>query len=193
MFPDLGHEARVVDRDGNEVPVGEEGELLRTDPGAMLGYYGMPEKTEETLRDGVIHSGDVVRRDEDGYLYYVDRSKFMIRRSGENIAPREIEDVVDELAGVEESAVIPVPHEVRGEEVKATVKRTPGSDVTERDVVDRVAGELAAYKVPRYVEFVDSFPKTPSERIQRAELAEREEAREDHGWDREREYPDWTG
>jgi crotonobetaine/carnitine-CoA ligase len=117
----------------------------------------------------------------------------MIRRSGENIAPREIEDVVDELAGVEESAVIPVPHEVRGEEVKATVKRTPGSDVTERDVVDRVAGELAAYKVPRYVEFVDSFPKTPSERIQRAELAEREEAREDHGWDREREYPDWTG
>jgi acyl-coenzyme A synthetase/AMP-(fatty) acid ligase len=195
MFPDLGHEARVVDADGNEVPTGEEGELLRTDPGGMLGYYGMPERTEETLRDGVIHSGDVVRRDGDGYLYYVDRVKFMIRRSGENLAPREIEDAIDELPGVEESAVIPVPHDVRGEEVKATVKRVAGGGpdpVTERDVVDRVAGALAAYKVPRYVEFVDSFPKTPSERIQRAELAERERERTDHGWDREREYPDWN-
>ena len=195
MFPDLGHEARVIDAEGNEVPTGEEGELTRTDPGAMLGYYRMPERTEETLRDGTVYSGDVVRRDEDGYLYYVDRLKFMIRRSGENIAPREIEEVIDEFPGVEESAVIPVPHDVRGEEVKAMVKRTGGRDgahVTERDVVDRVAGELAAYKVPRYVEFVDSFPKTPSERIRRAELAEREEAREDHGWDREREYPDWN-
>ena len=191
MFPDLGHEARVVDREGNEVAVGEEGELARTDPGAMLGYYRMPERTEETLRDGTIHSGDIVRCDEDGYLYYVDRKKFMIRRSGENIAPREIEDVIDELAGVEESAVIPVPHDVRGEEVKAMVKLVQGGDVTERDIVDRVAGALAAYKVPRYVEFVDSFPKTPSERIQRAELAEREEERENHGWDREREYLGW--
>lgn len=194
MFPDLGHEARVVDPEGEEVPVDEEGELLRADPGAMDGYYGMPEKTEETLRDGVIHSGDVVRRDEDGYIYYVDRLKFMIRRSGENIAPREIEEVIDELPGVEESAVIPVPHDVRGEEVKVMVKRVAGGDgeTTERDVVDQVAEVLAAYKVPRYVEFVDSFPKTPSERIQRAELAEWERDREDHGWDREREYPDGT-
>jgi crotonobetaine/carnitine-CoA ligase len=191
MFPDLGHEVTVVDRDGDEVPPGEEGELTRTDPGAMLGYFQMPERTEETLRDGRIFSGDVVREDEDGYLYYVDRLKFMIRRSGENIAPREVEEVVDELEGVEESAVIPVPDDIRGEEVKAMVKRTGTGSVTERDVVRQVARTLAAHKVPRYVEFVDSFPKTPSERIQRAELAERERDREDHGWDREREYPDW--
>ncbi|WP_254536961.1 class I adenylate-forming enzyme family protein [Halomarina litorea] len=184
MFPDLGHEVTLVDAGGNPVDPGEEGELTRTDPGAMAGYYEMPEKTAETLRDGRIFSGDVARTDEDGYCYYVDRKKFMIRRSGENIAPREIEDVVDELPGVEESAVIPVPDEVRGEEIKALVKRVDGG-VTERDVVEQVAAHLAAYKVPRYVEFVDSFPKTPSERIQRTKLAEAERERADHGWDRE--------
>jgi crotonobetaine/carnitine-CoA ligase len=182
MFPDLGHAVTLLDADGEAVPPGEEGELTRTDPGAMLGYYGLPEKTAETLRDGVIYSGDIARRDADGYLSYVDRKKFMIRRSGENIAPREIENVIDELAGVEESAVIPVPDAVRGEEVKAMVKRV--GDVAEADVVAQVAAHLAEYKVPRYVEFVESFPKTPSERIQRVELAEREKARDEHGWDR---------
>ena len=192
MFPDRGHEATVVDREGNAVPAGEEGELTRTDPGAMLEYFRMPERTEETLREGRIFSGDVVRADEDGYLYYVDRLKFMIRRSGENIAPREVEEVIDELAGVAESAVIPVPDDVRGEEVKAMVRRTGVDGVTERDVVRRVATTLAAHKVPRYVEFVDSFPKTPSERIQRVQLAEQETDRDEFGWDRDREYPDWA-
>ena len=192
MFPDLGHEVAVVDREGNEVPAGEEGELTRTDPGAMLGYFEMPEKTEETLREGRIFSGDVVRADEDGYLYYVDRLKFMIRRSGENIAPREVEEVIDELEGVEESAVVPVPDDLRAEAVKAMVKRSD-SGVTERDVVRQVARTLAAHKVPRYVEFVESFPKTPSERIQRVQLADEQADRDDYGWDRDREFPDWEG
>jgi crotonobetaine/carnitine-CoA ligase len=192
MFPDLSHEVTVLDRDENPVPAGEEGELTRTDPGAMLEYFRMPEKTEETLREGRIFSGDVVRADEDGYLYYVDRVKFMIRRSGENIAPREVEEVVDELEGVAESAVIPVPDDIRGEEVKAMVRRTGVHGVTERDVVRQVARTLAAHKVPRYVEFVDSFPKTPSERIQRVQLAEQEKEHDDYGWDRDREFPDWA-
>lgn len=191
MFPDRGHEVTVVDRDGSEVPAGEEGELTRTDPGAMLGYFQMPERTEETLREGRIFSGDVVRADEDGYLYYVDRLKFMIRRSGENIAPREVEEVIDELEGVAESAVIPVPDDLRGEAVKAMVRRSGVDGVTERDVVRQVARNLAAHKVPRYVEFVDSFPKTPSERIQRVQLADEQKERDDFGWDRDREFPDW--
>ena len=190
MFPDLGHEARVLDDDGEPVPTGETGELVRSAVGAMDGYRELPEKTAETLRDGWLYSGDVVRRDEDGYLYYVDRKKFMIRRSGQNISAREVEDVIDELPGVAASAVIPVPDGVRGETVKALVKRADGADVTERDVVTQVASTLAAYKVPRYVEFVESFPRTPSERIQRVDLAEEHEDRE-HAWDREEAFPEW--
>ncbi|WP_255150843.1 class I adenylate-forming enzyme family protein [Halorarius halobius] len=190
MFPDLGHEAWVLDEAGEEVPAGETGELVRTDPGCMDGYWNMPEKTTETLREGKIHSGDVVRRDEEGFLYYVDRKKFMIRRGGENISAQEIETVVDELPGVAESAAIPVPDEMLGETVKVLVMRADET-VTERDVVAHVAATLAPYKVPRYVEFTDSFPRTPTERIRRVELADAEEDREDHGWDRDEAFPDW--
>lgn len=190
MFPDLGHEVRVVDDNGEEVPVGETGELLRSDVGTMLEYLGMPEKTAETVRDGWLHSGDIVREDEAGFYYYVDRAKFMVRRAGENISAREVEMVIDELPGVEASAIVPVPDDVYGEVVKALVKRTD-PDVAEADVVRHVARELASHKVPRYVEFVDSFPRTPSERIQRVALADEEADRDDHGWDREAQYPEW--
>ena len=144
----------------------------------------MPEKTEETLRDGVIYSGDIVRSDEEGYYYYVDRKKFMVRRSGENISAQEIENVIDERPDVEESAIIPTPDEFRGEEVKALVNRK-STDLTPESVVLKVANQLAGYKVPRYVEFVDSFPRTPSERIKRVQLADEEAERNEHGWDRE--------
>jgi len=190
MFPDLGHEVAVLDDDGNEVETGGQGELTRTDPAAMLGYYGMTEATQETLRDGRIYSGDLVYRDEDGYVFYVGRKKLMIRRSGENISPQQVEDVVDALEGVEESAVIPVPDDIHGEEVKALVKRS-STDVAETDVVLAVARNLARYKTPRYVEFVESFPRTPSERIKRNDLKETEQNHDDHGWDREVEFPDW--
>ena len=184
MFPDLGHEVTLVDDDGNEVGPDEKGELTRTDPGAMLEYWQMPEKTKETLQDNIIYSGDIARSDSDGYYYYVDRKKFMVRRSGENISAQEIENVIDEHPDIEESAIIPVPDDLRGEEVKAMVNRT-SSDLTPEDIVSHVAGQLASYKVPRYVEFVDSFPRTPSERIKRVQLADKEAEQDDHGWDRE--------
>ncbi|WP_254838591.1 class I adenylate-forming enzyme family protein [Natronomonas marina] len=190
MFPDLGHEAWAQADDGSRLGAGEEGELVRTDPGSMIEYWDQPEKTEETLRDGRIYSGDIVRTDEEGYFYYVDRKKFMVRRSGENISAQEVENVLDELPGVSESAIIPVPDEIRGEEVKAMVMRVDES-VTERDVVLRVGRTLAPYKVPRYVEFVEEFPRTPTERIQRVKLADREKDRTDHGWDRSEAFPDW--
>lgn len=190
MFPDLGHEGWVEDEAGNEVERGDEGQLVRTDPGAMQEYWKQPEKTEETLRDGKTYSGDVVRQDEDGYFYYLDRKKFMVRRSGENISAQEVENVIDEHPEISESAIIPVPDEFRGEEVKAMVQRRT-DDVDERAVVLQVAQTLAPYKTPRYVEFVDEFPRTPTERIQRVKLADQETERDSHGWDRDEAFPDW--
>ena len=190
MFPDLGHEVKLVDDEGEEVPPGEPGELLRTDVGAMAEYLGMPEATAETIRDGWLHSGDVARADADGFYYYVDRKKFMVRRAGENISAREVENVIDELDGVEASAVFPAPHDVYGEVVKVQIKRTDDG-VTPEDVISQVGRELASYKVPRYVEFVETFPRTPSERIKRVDLAGEEKDRDDHGWDREERFPDW--
>jgi len=190
MFPDLGHKVWIEDDDGAELGAGDTGELVRTDPAAMDSYWKQPEKTKETLRDGKTYSGDVVRMDEDGYFYYVDRKKFMVRRSGENISAQEVENVIDELPDVSESAVIPVPHEIRGEEVKTMVMRHD-ADVTEREIVLQVAETLASYKVPRYVEFAEEFPRTPTERIQRVKLADEEKNRDDHGWDREESSPDW--
>lgn len=186
MFPDLEHEATLLDDDENEVSPDEKGELTRTDPGGMLEYWNMPEKTEETLRDGTIYSGDIARSDDEGYYYYVDRKKFMVRRSGENISAQEIENVIDEHPEVEESAIIPVPDDLRGEEVKALVNRK-SADLTPETVVSKVADQLASYKIPRYVEFVDSFPRTPSERIKRVQLADEEAERNEHGWDHEAE------
>ena len=190
MFPDLGHEVTLVDDDGDPVGVGETGELLRTDVGAMTEYLGLPEKTADTIEDGWLHSGDIAREDAEGFYYYVDRKKFMVRRAGENISAREVENVIEELPGVAASAIFPAPDDVFGEVVKAQVERLD-EDLTEADVVMQVARELAPYKVPRYVEFVDSFPRTPSERIQRVSLAEAERERDDHGWDREVEFPEW--
>jgi len=190
MFPDLGHEAWVEDEDGNTCSPGKKGELVRTDPGSMQGYWKQPEKTEETLRNGATYSGDIVRRDEDGYFYYLDRKKFMVRRSGENISAQEVENVIDEHPAISESAIIPVPDDFRGEEVKAIVQRLD-ADVDERDVVLQVARHLAPYKTPRYIEFVDEFPRTPTERIQRVQLAEKAAERDSHGWDREVHFPDW--
>lgn len=190
MFPDLGHEAWVEDEEGNTCGPDEKGELVRTDPGSMQGYWKQPEKTEETLQDGKTYSGDIVRQDEDGYFYYLDRKKFMVRRSGENISAQEVENVIDEHPDISESAIVPVPDDFRGEEVKAIVQRL-NTDVDERDVVLQVARNLAPYKTPRYVEFVDEFPRTPTERIQRVKLADQEADRESHGWDREEGFPDW--
>jgi crotonobetaine/carnitine-CoA ligase len=156
----------------------------------MQGYWKQPEKTNETLQDGKTYSGDIVRQDEDGYFYYLDRKKFMVRRSGENISAQEVENVIDEHPDISESAIIPVPDDFRGEEVKAIVQRL-NTDVAERDVVLQVARNLAPYKTPRYVEFVDEFPRTPTERIQRVKLADQEAERESHGWNREEHFPDW--
>ena len=167
-------QVRVIDPSiGAEVPRGGTGELTVRGEPMMLGYWNDPEATADTIRDGWLHTGDLVHEDEHGYYHLVGRLKDMIRRSGENVAAAEVEAVLADHPAVLAVAVVPVPDEDRGEEVKAFVQlrpgHVPGRD-TAVDVVDHAAHRLARFKVPRFVEFVDEFPMTPSERIAKHEL-----------------------
>ena len=191
VFPDLGHQVKVVDEAGNEVEWGNVGELIRKSPAQMLGYWKDEERTAETIRNGWLYSGDFVTMDEDGYLYFVDRKKFIVRRSGENIASWEIEDVIKSHPKVQDVAVIPVPDKLRGEEIKAFIKPKEGVEIKPEEIVEYMAGKVAYFKIPRYIEFVESFPYTPTGRIKKWQLKEEEREKEDHGWDRDKELPDW--
>jgi long-chain acyl-CoA synthetase len=154
----------------------------RTDPDAigeiaikghniMKGYYGRPDATDEAIRDGWFRSGDLGRRDADGWYYIVDRSKDMIIRGGYNIYPREIEEVLMSHPDVSLAAVIGVPHESHGEEIKAVVILNDGASVTEEELVEWSKKEMAAYKYPRVIEFVPSLPMTATGKILKRELS----------------------
>jgi len=191
-FPDRGRQTKILLEDGSDAPEGRDvtGELVQIGFN-MPGYWGEEEKTKEVFTDGWLHSGDVVRRDADGYHYFVDRLKFMIRKGGENIAAFEIEDVVNSYPGVAESSVVPVPDPLREEEIKAYIRPEQGAAIDPAGLIGHCAGKLSYFKVPRYVELVESFPKTATERIQKMDLKEAEKKRTDHGWDRDKEIPDW--
>lgn len=169
----LGHAvpsktARVVNTSGGEAEIGEAGELITKGSPMMLGYWNRPEATAETLRDGWLHTGDLAIRATDGSMRLVGRLKDMVRRGGENISCAEVERVLEGSTAVAECAVVPVEDELFGEEAKAFVRLAPGVDPSEQiaaEIVQHAATHLAKFKVPRYVEFVESFPKTPSERI----------------------------
>jgi crotonobetaine/carnitine-CoA ligase len=169
-----GTEIRVVDADDRDVAVGETGEIVVRGPGLMRGYLNRPEATAETMRNGWLHTGDLGRQDENGFLYFKGRSKDIIRRSGENIAAAEVEGVVRSHPNVLEAAAVPVPDPLRGEEVKIHVQLTPGTsraEVTPEAIVAFCAERLAAYKVPRYVEFREvAFERTPSMRVKKEQL-----------------------
>jgi crotonobetaine/carnitine-CoA ligase len=193
LFPDLGRQTRVVDDLGNDVEVGDVGELIQKGPGFVTeGYIGNPEATKETIdAEGWFHTGDLVKQDKDGYHYYVDRKKFMIRKAGENIATAEIEAVINSHPAVESSAAIAAPDPIREEEVKVLIKLGHGTTIDFEEIIEHCSTRLAYYKVPRYIEIVETFPKTPTERIQKMKLKERESQMESHGWDRDKEIPDW--
>jgi crotonobetaine/carnitine-CoA ligase len=180
-------ECRVADMEGNTLPQGEMGELLVRGPGMLRGYYRKPDATKAAFHGDWFRTGDLFRQDERGYFYIVGRVKDMIRRAGENIAAREVESVLCQLPEIAEAAAVPVPDETRGEEVKAYVVLQPG--VTARDlpperIVVHCTENLASFKVPRYLEYRDALPKTPSEKIAKHVLkAETPDLR--HGsWDR---------
>jgi long-chain acyl-CoA synthetase len=159
---------------GQEVVIdaepGEPGELLVRGPNVMQGYYRNAEATAETLRDGWLHTGDVGYRDTDGFVFLVDRMKDMIIRGGENIYPREIEEVLESHDAVREVAVIGVPDEVRGEEVHAVLATVDGSELDAEEITAFCRERLARYKVPRSFEFRSELPKTSTGKIHKPAL-----------------------
>ena len=172
------YDVSIVDPDGNPVDVGETGEIVINIKnglpcGLAVGYYGSPEKTAETWRDGYYHTGDTAWRDEDGFYWYVGRIDDVIKSSGYRIGPFEIESVIMELPYVLECGVSAAPDEVRGQVVKASIVLVNGTEPTEelkKEIQNYVKERTAPYKYPRIVVFRDSLPKTTSGKIQRNKL-----------------------
>ena len=167
-------DVRIVDTDGKDVAPGEGGEIIMKGPTIMLGYWDMPEKTAETVRDGWLHSGDLGRVDEDGFLYIMGRAKDMIISGGENIYPPEIERVLREHPAVKDVAVVGIPDPEWGESVLGGIVPEVGAAASPDELIEFVRGRLAGYKKPRYVEFVDALPVTTATgKVQKAELRRR--------------------
>ncbi len=165
-------DVRVVDEEGREVRPGEMGEVVARGANVMKGYWKLPEATASALRGGWLHTGDLGTIDEEGYIFIMDRLKDMIVSGGENIYPREIEEVLFAHPAVADAAVIGVPSSAWGEEVKAIVVMREGKQVTADDLIGHCAGRLAGYKKPRSVEFVAELPKNPSGKVLKRVLRE---------------------
>jgi crotonobetaine/carnitine-CoA ligase len=195
-LPCPGVSIRLVDDDGAEVEIDQPGEVLIKAPGMMRGYLNRPDATAETLADGWLRSGDLARRDEAGYLYFLGRKKDIVRRAGENVAAAEVENVLRSHPEVLEVAVVPVPDELRGEEVKAyvaLVEEASPSVVTPASLIGFCRDRLAKHKVPRYIEYrTEPFPRTPSMRVKKSALVAAVEDPFANAWDRDQELPDWN-
>ncbi|WP_293750960.1 long-chain-fatty-acid--CoA ligase FadD [uncultured Paraglaciecola sp.] len=163
---------KLVDEEGNEVPMGESGEMLVKGPQVMKGYLNRPEATAEMIVDGWLATGDIATCDEDGYFYIVDRKKDMILVSGFNVFPNEIEEVAAMHEDVVEAAAIGVPHDVSGEIVKLVAVRK-NDNLSEKDLIEHCRKHLTGYKVPKKVEFTDELPKTNVGKILRRELRDK--------------------
>jgi acyl-CoA synthetase (AMP-forming)/AMP-acid ligase II len=179
--PSPFREAKIVNAEGNETAVGEVGELCIRGPGIMLGYYKKPQANASSYFGDWFRTGDLFWKDKQGFHYIVGRLKDMIRRSGENIAAREVEAVLREHPGVLEAAAVGVKDAARGEEVKAYIVLRPGvtpDEASPRAIFEHCSTRLAAFKIPRFIEYRDSLPKTPSEKIAKQKLvAERADLR----------------
>jgi long-chain acyl-CoA synthetase len=162
---------KIVNELGEEVAVGEVGELIVQGPNVMKGYYKMPEDTKQALRDGWLYTGDLAKQDEDGYFYIVDRKKDMVLVGGYNVYPREVEEVLYNHEDILEAAVIGEPDENYGEIVKCFVV-TKDKSLTEEDVLAYCKQHLAVYKIPSKVEFLDELPKNTTGKILRRALRE---------------------
>ncbi|MDY7084639.1 MAG: long-chain fatty acid--CoA ligase [Actinomycetota bacterium] len=170
--PIWGVEVKLIGPGWNTIEGSDEiGEIAIRGHNIMRGYYNRPEATAEVMRDGWFRSGDLGRRDKDGYYYIVDRAKDMIIRGGFNVYPREIEEVLITHEAVSLAAVIGVPHPSLGEEVKAFVILNPGATVTEQELVEWGKEQMAAYKYPRIVSIVESLPMTATGKLLKRELS----------------------
>jgi len=164
---------RVVDDEDRDTPPGTPGEIVVRGDLVMKGYWGKPEATAETLRNGWLHTGDVGHLDADGYLYITDRKKDMIISGGANIYPREVEEIICTHPAVHEVAVVGVPDEKWGESVRAVVVLRPGARATEAEIIEHCRQHLASYKKPASVDFLPELPKNAYGKILKRELRER--------------------
>ena len=167
------YEVKLFDDHDNEVPAGEIGEIVfrpREPYIMMLEYYNMPEETLEAFRNLWFHTGDLAKKDADGYFYFVDRKKDALRRRGENISSFEVERAVNSHPSVLESAAVAVPSEVGEDEVKICVVLKPGATLTPEELIRHCNDRMPYFAVPRYVEFMESLPKTPTDRVEKYKL-----------------------
>jgi len=181
------YDIRLVDDDDSEVPSGETGEIVfrPLEPFTMmLEYYNMPDKTLETFRNLWFHTGDLAKKDDDGYLYFVDRKKDALRRRGENISSFEVERAINTHPKVLESAAVAVKSELAEDEVKICVVLKPGEELTAPELIEYANQRMPYFAVPRYVEFMKSLPKTPTERVQKYLL--KQAGVTANTWDREK-------
>ncbi|WHY83988.1 long-chain-fatty-acid--CoA ligase [Neobacillus novalis] len=160
----------LIDKDGNEVPTGEIGEVIISGDNIMKEYWGLREATKETIRDGWLYTGDLAKKDEDGYIYIVDRRKDMIISGGYNIYPREIEEVLYQHQSVLEATVFGIPDNKWGESVKACVALRQGETVTAVELIEYCRKFLASYKKPKSIDFLDELPKSSNGKILKREL-----------------------
>jgi len=172
-------EVFILDEEGREVPPGEVGELVIRGSNVMRGYWNAPELTARSYRPGRIpgerwlYSGDYFRQDEEGFLYFLGRKDDMIKCKGERVSPKEVENVLCELPGVAEAAVIGVPDEILGQAIMAFVVRGNRSSVTERDVLRHCSERMETFMIPKYVEFLEEMPKSPHGKIDKGVLKRR--------------------
>jgi long-chain acyl-CoA synthetase len=169
----IGNEMKVVDDDDNEVADGELGEIVLRGENILKGYFRNPEATERAFRGGWFHTGDVGYRDQDGFFYIVDRKTDMIIRGGENIYPREIDEVLYQHPAIAAAATIGIPDQLFGEEVAAFIVLKEGMKVTEEELIEHCKSELADYKCPKTIRIVKDIPKGPTGKLLKRELARR--------------------
>lgn len=187
--PSIRNEVKIIDDNGATVSRGKQGQIIVKNPAVMIGYLNDPEKTAETKRDGWIYTGDIGYQDEDGYFFFVGRSKDVLRRRGELISPAQIESVINAHPKVADSAVIGVLSGLgtAEEEVKAYVILKPGESVTPQEIIAWCQKSLADFKVPRYLEFRAEFPTTPLGKIQKNLLKAEKKDLTEGCYDREKE------
>jgi long-chain acyl-CoA synthetase len=175
-LPVFGVDVRIVDDQDQDVPPNEGGEIIIRGHNVMKGYYKKPDATAEAMRGGWFHTGDIARMDEDGYVFIMDRKKDMVLRGGLNVYPREVEEVLMTHPQVSMAAVIGVPDERLGEEIKAYIIRKPGAELNERDLIAWAKQNMADYKYPRMVEFRDQLPMSATGKILKRELRTEDQA-----------------